>query len=650
MTTRKLLKIETQTVVGLVLFILAFLLGLKFRFWGTFIDEGDNFSVGLLMSQGEILYKDIFSHHFPFPYFWVMAVIKIFGASVSALRISLLIFVMGALGWAMWLTKRYFVFGATSLFWILLGHFYAGNNIMYSVFSGISLTVVISIVLFAQLDRKKLSNGAVITISLFSAIAILSDPLSIYAVGITALALLWQERRDGIKYVAFMAGWGIVFIIYLVVTRSVADFVQNAIQFNSNVYINYFPANPLRIKDIAKLLVTLLGIAAPGYRNPDLWYPLKTIFPDGIDAWIFTGFLFRLSVIVATIAFLLKREWMTAGYLYLVAASLAAISPNGFRFIPFVLLSLLMLSVLISGFLKRRVSEKQPEANLWQLWGRRLWLPVQAMTLLMFAWLLFRSVDFAWKHADAMNYTAAFGKKVQRGEEVNAWACGYPDAKLGYYPGDPYVYYFSRMQPVSKYLFMFPWVADVGLNNVITELEQTPAIIYFTDLEHSQIWGHPEKEFLAPLISTVQEKYRRFGMDVYVHSEIFDTCVAGYRLAADLLLADVQIINADKNRVTVDLTWNGSPSVYDEKRSNFYTAYVQVVDENLSRIAGSDIQIDPNNIQVMDETGFKQRFEISLPADVPVGTYGLKIGIYFFENGNLVDISSVHQPGRVQLN
>ena len=46
-------------------------------------DEGDTFAVGWLIANGRCLYKDVFSHHFPFSYLWVAAIVKVFGASIG---------------------------------------------------------------------------------------------------------------------------------------------------------------------------------------------------------------------------------------------------------------------------------------------------------------------------------------------------------------------------------------------------------------------------------------------------------------------------------------------------------------------------------------------------------------------------------------
>jgi hypothetical protein len=61
---------------GMVLLSISFLIALTKVYYSRFVDEGDNLSVGWLLSQGSILYRDVFSHHFPFPYYWVAGVVR----------------------------------------------------------------------------------------------------------------------------------------------------------------------------------------------------------------------------------------------------------------------------------------------------------------------------------------------------------------------------------------------------------------------------------------------------------------------------------------------------------------------------------------------------------------------------------------------
>jgi hypothetical protein len=91
-----------------------------------FVDEGDTLSVGWMLSQGSILYRDVFSHHFPFPYYWVAGIVRIFGNSFEAVRISVMLLQIGLFAVCMLLTRFYLVIGLTSLVWNLINQFQRG--------------------------------------------------------------------------------------------------------------------------------------------------------------------------------------------------------------------------------------------------------------------------------------------------------------------------------------------------------------------------------------------------------------------------------------------------------------------------------------------------------------------------------------------
>ena len=64
----------------------------------SFADEGDSLWIGLLLSRGQRLYRDFFSHHFPFQDYWGAAVIAAFGKSILAVRLSVWGFQIAAFG------------------------------------------------------------------------------------------------------------------------------------------------------------------------------------------------------------------------------------------------------------------------------------------------------------------------------------------------------------------------------------------------------------------------------------------------------------------------------------------------------------------------------------------------------------------------
>ena len=67
------MKYRHWLVLGLFFFALAVFTGLFYlnRHFMTNIDERDHLVAGYLMNSGETIYKDFFTNHFPFPYYWL---------------------------------------------------------------------------------------------------------------------------------------------------------------------------------------------------------------------------------------------------------------------------------------------------------------------------------------------------------------------------------------------------------------------------------------------------------------------------------------------------------------------------------------------------------------------------------------------------
>lgn len=631
-------------LIGLCLLALSSWAGFQVLLWGTFIDEGDNLAGGWLIAQGRVLYKDLFSHHFPFPYYWVAVIIKLFGPSVLIIRGSILVFQILSFAWAMYLTKQYIILGFASLIWNIIAHFYGANMILYSVFSGISLALVF--VVFLNLLYQKAAPRWVdyLTLVVFSAIALLSDPLSIYAIGLVFIFLfaLPSGWWGAFKFSFFLGVVGSLYLIYLVLTYSATDFFQNAILFNRHIYSKYFPAHPLRIQDIINESLTLLGVFDARWLNRDLWYELKAPFIEGIDFWIFTGLLYRLTILAVVIFLWMQRRWLTGGFIYLFAASLLAIHDYGFRAIPFVLIVMIVFAILI----KTSISIHN-ETNHHQIKGVSLFFSILTSGLrlgsfilvLMMAWLVFRSTLFTIDHRDQLSYEDNFSKLERLANEVRSWSCGYPNTQLAYYPGKPYIYFFNQIPPVSNHLFMFPWVAEVAEQSVIASLQDTEAIVYVE--RNGQIWGRKNEEYLANLLTYLDTHYRQFGFNTYLSPKMYQHCVSQYRLTKELVLLDLET-TVQRSFLSVDLYWQGDEIVYFNRRAKYYTAYIHLVDAEFSRLVGVDILIKKENIEILDEQSFKQHFDIPLPDNLPAGEYGLKIGVYHIENEIISDISSIH--------
>jgi hypothetical protein len=80
------------------------------------------------------------------------------------------------------------------------------------------------------------------------------------------------------------------------------------------------------------------------------------------------------------------------------------------------------------------------------------------------------------------------------------------------------------MEPVAGYLFMWPWMAEVGLEDVIAELaqEQTLAVVI---VREGSVWGlYDTNEYLRPLNEFLQETYAQTDDGIYISPALAARC------------------------------------------------------------------------------------------------------------------------------
>ncbi|MCK4725501.1 MAG: hypothetical protein KAT29_06855, partial [Anaerolineales bacterium] len=275
---------------GWVLLGLAFLVGLSKVWYGRFVDEHDNITVGWLLTEGYTLYRDVFSHHFPLPYYWNALVISIFGNSFVAIRVALLTLQIGLFAISMRITRFFLAIGLTALSWNLINQFHRGQEAIYATFEGLFTTTIFIIIFWSLVTRNRLSKPVLVLLGTLMALAILTDPLMICPVGISLLTLFvagWQAidnrpaLRKALWAVLIPLGMivliGVVYAGYLALSGTAPDFYQSTFWFNNEIYAKYVNAEPLRLERIGQKLITVLDILdGRWYRKLSPFMELET--------------------------------------------------------------------------------------------------------------------------------------------------------------------------------------------------------------------------------------------------------------------------------------------------------------------------------------------------------------------------------------
>jgi hypothetical protein len=494
-----------------VLLGVAFLVGCSTLYAYSFGDEADSLWIGLLLSRGYLLYRDIFSHHFPFQDYWAAAVIALFGKSIFAIRLSVWVFQIASIGIAMKLSRLYRPLAVAALIWSIIRHLYSANMLLYPAFAGASLTVVFATVVAILLQKVDADWSRSLAIGFFSTVAILSDPLSIYAVTIALGFLVITNRKQGIVALLCTGAGLLAYAIAMAATGTLQDFVNDAILFNTQVYSKYLNLGPLRLKMLWEEAVTALGIVDSRWLNFD---PFKAISSSSFDSWAFTGFLFRLAVIVGTILLLVQKDYRAGGFLYLFSAAMLLNRPQGFRAAGFIMVALVAASAVITGAWWKNVNK-----NI-----MRLRVAAGALIGFMVIWLGLRvAVHSYLQDPGNLSWERHFARHEATAAEFERMACGQSGVLLGFYPGPGYAHWFTEMEPVSGYWLMYPWVAEVGLDDVLETLNQA-GVRAIVRIRGREVKGYDPRDYLRPLSEYLDENYVRVSDGVYLSPTLASLC------------------------------------------------------------------------------------------------------------------------------
>jgi hypothetical protein len=517
--------------IGYGLLILSALVGMTqvFYVYYNLGDEGDTIAVGWLISKGWVLYKDIFSHHFPLPYLWAGLVMKLFGATILSVRLSLILLRTFVFAVAMIYSRDKLALGITALAWSLVGHIYLGNGLLYHSFSGIFLVSAVAIGLTVMTPKHPISKGSVFSMGIFCGLLVLSDALkflpAVALMGFVMLAFLINNYREKkfaqgvVNCLVMLAGFSLSvasYLLYALFTHSLIDFYQNAIMFNFDTYSKY--TTIISIESLLQPLKSGLDISNP------LW--LKNLSPfyewqkfQFFDQWLFSGFFYRLIILVGCIVSLIKRRFLIGFGLYFIAAMTMIRSTMYFHAAPFVLLALFISAWLITDrTLTTRLALTSGKYSFKSILSKIIW----GVILLMFVWLNVRGGFSIFKDPGVLTYERNFGAITKIASGYKQLTCNRDDARLLVYPLNPIIYFFSQIPPASKYMFMTPWTAEIGQEEVINALSNQPTLIYID--RYSNVWNYPLAEYLEDLLTYLDQNYLPTDIPNVYHADDLQLC------------------------------------------------------------------------------------------------------------------------------
>ncbi len=392
--------------------------------------------------------------------------------------------------------------------------------VLYSSFAGVSTAVVFIIVLNLLLSAEKTSAWRdILAISLFSLIAILSDPLTVYPIAIAYLALLIKNPPRAV-YAAIIPAAGIVsYMVYLLTSGNFASFLDEAILFNVQIYAQYKFALPFSFENLFHALISGLGILDMPVLTP--LSPESTF--SGLLNWFFIQSntiavisVFFKAVVLSLILYLaFNKKILQAVFVYVFTAATLIFNNSSFNSQAFI------VSALAATTLFFVMVATSPSRH------RLVAVPGLVVSSLatgivgVIAVLAIFNVQANFPQYKSSSQLASYIAMDTHYREIT---CNLPDIKFALYPVGGYHYWFTQLPPVSRYLYMWPWVAEYGQNEVIQELAN-PDERALVVIQDSTIWQiYDSEDYLKPLADYLDANYRKVEDHTYISPALAAAC------------------------------------------------------------------------------------------------------------------------------
>jgi hypothetical protein len=498
----------------LVLLAVAAVIGSLQIHWHTFLDESENLYFGYRMSQGDVLYVDMFSHHFPFPYWWVALTTYAFGKSIVAVRLSLVAFEVAAFAAAAWVGAVPIAVGMAAVLWSLVGWLYYGNLLIAYSFKALALMVVAAGVPFGASDDAA-HDGKHLLIGVFGAVAMLTDPTAVYIVGAMVL-LLWA--RGGWRAAAAMALPGAVGVLGMVAwlhaTGSWDAFMDYALRYNRDVYAVFGRAHASGLRAAVPYDGVFWNAVTALRVLDDRWWavvpatPLS--WPGALhDRWVLTGLAYRVYVIVLTLLLVLGGDRRRALGLYGFAVlALALRGQEGFHASTFALASLLSAGVVVTAEL----------SALAQWRGSGTVRAVRGVVATGLVVLAACGASVLWRERAALAYEANFGRYEDLGRTIEARTCRDPGVRVSHWPSDLLVNWFADRLPLSKFTYVLPWTIDLGRDDLLAALRRERAVVT-VDLDGT-VGPYANADYLGELLTAMEDRFAQVERGVFLSRDL----------------------------------------------------------------------------------------------------------------------------------
>lgn len=462
-----------------------------FRLFMQNFDERDHIAIAYLMSQGNQVYSQIFTNHFPFPYYFNLLFTPLWinlpfsrGLSVFRLTITLLYLLSFLITFFLLKNNRLKISFSLSIILVaIISPLFHGNLVLSETFTAIFINNLFWIVTPILFSLEKSTFTKITVVIIFSALAFWTQPLLLI---IFPLPYLISPKKDFLKIFFFQLICIVIPVLLFLHSGQFQSFFEEGIIFNLTTYSNYFPEKTGTIPMFQQNIFDFL-------RNE--WLMLS---PFGGEVQLFQ-FLSHLAVLVILSLLLIKKKFK---FLLIFIILFLATRVRDIKIVPgqlfnFGIYPFILLSTSSVFFLLNSTNKK-----------------IRYFAILSVFLLFILSIHLCYpiikqSLQEGYNYYVFFSTRQQTGEIISKFSK--PSDKILIYPQDIDLYYFSRRDPPDRFTYWFPWI-EMTKNYKDERLkalsQNPPALIYLGDLGYKN-----DPNYYGKLFPNLTNNYSNLSID-----------------------------------------------------------------------------------------------------------------------------------------
>lgn len=541
---------------------------------------------GWLITQGKVPYRDFFSHHAPFPYFYSAFFHLLVGKHFVLQRYSVVLFGLAAF---LSVLQRYRddvspTFRTTMLLfigmWVVYGRIYWHFLLLSDNYVGYGLLVIFGILLHALWARLRLRRLDHLLLGWFSFAAVASNPHAIFPVLGCLPFYAWIVHKanpsgwkDFLWAVGSFCAPALMLAGYFTWHNAIDLVWQQVVVFNASTYSIFLGSTTDFSTPILRAVYTVFGLTdfTQWDFNPHL---LKPIPSWANDQWAYLGLSGRLCLL-GTIGYAIaKRQFLVGAMLFVVGAcslsrDLTFYGPTEFPWW-FHIQHFRVLCLLCMCFLL--VKSYRAASDTRMIRGRARMRLLFAVLVAVNAIVVVRAVHTI---ADTgIRMTLDRRASIRRWDSFLTWQVDVctelvgKEGRISAFPNGCYIGYLGDYEPASFFNFYLPWTATrqediLTIQKDLKRGAESNAAVWIH--RSGEVWGIPLEEYCADVLELLDNEYTRVSSDVYVSDSsralgVLRESEAKGKLIREPILKDVapQIVVDQESHYTIPLLEHGT--------------------------------------------------------------------------------------------